>query len=189
MDSNKNVNCLEGLECPNCGNHDSLLIAALAWFVVTDDGAECKSDVEWDKDADCKCEKCDYHAKVRDFDLIEIRIVKVFSEAWSEPRLQQIRDGKVSTMTLVRMVVETLNNTFPNLNRDYPQEYMNMFVGMTRNRLKDCVVFRKETGVRYHATPILDGYFFVLKDGDEPVDGFPVGPGMLVDLYEERPDG
>ncbi len=43
-----NTNCLEGIQCPQCGNADRFRIVATSLFTVTDDGTEDHGDVEWD---------------------------------------------------------------------------------------------------------------------------------------------
>ena len=43
-----NENCLEGIRCPDCGNEAAFYIQSSAVMHVTDDGAECRSDIEWD---------------------------------------------------------------------------------------------------------------------------------------------
>ena len=56
-----NTNCLEGIQCPACGNEDRFRIAGKAFFTVTDDGTDDYGDVEWDDDSDAECAECHRH--------------------------------------------------------------------------------------------------------------------------------
>jgi hypothetical protein len=62
-----NENCLEGLECPKCGNHDELDIAAIAWLRVVDKGTGDYKDPEWNDGSACRCPRCGYVATVASF--------------------------------------------------------------------------------------------------------------------------
>ncbi len=54
-----NFNCLEGVKCPDCGNEKSFYIQSTAVMYVTDDGAECRSDIEWSDDSHTQCPQCE----------------------------------------------------------------------------------------------------------------------------------
>ena len=62
-----NENCLEDIKCPACGNEDVFYIQSTAVMYVTDDGAECRSDIEWDDDSHTQCAKCECSGKLADF--------------------------------------------------------------------------------------------------------------------------
>src|SRR5438270_11768666 len=62
-----NTNCLEGIQCPSCGNDDQFRIRATTLALVTDDGAEDHGDMEWDDDSYAECTHCITSGKLRDF--------------------------------------------------------------------------------------------------------------------------
>jgi hypothetical protein len=64
-----NVNCLEGIACPRCGNDSKIVIAVSSLAEVTDDGGETFGDMEWDGDSYTKCPKCGCQGKLREFRL------------------------------------------------------------------------------------------------------------------------
>jgi hypothetical protein len=53
-----NINCLEGIACPDCGNDSRLYIEVTTLAVVTDDGAETYGDMEWSADSHAECPEC-----------------------------------------------------------------------------------------------------------------------------------
>ncbi len=62
-----NTNCLEGIKCPDCGNEKAFYIQSTAVMHVTDDGAECRSDIEWDDDSHTQCPACERTGKLAEF--------------------------------------------------------------------------------------------------------------------------
>lgn len=59
-----NMNCLEGIACPQCGNEDRMMIAARVVADVTDEGADVApsrygNGFEWDDESHCRCPVCD----------------------------------------------------------------------------------------------------------------------------------
>ena len=62
-----NTNCLEGLSCPKCGSLGPFRITAECFALVSDDGVECTTDVEWDQDSPCWCKACDFGGDINDF--------------------------------------------------------------------------------------------------------------------------
>jgi len=64
-----NDNCLEGKRCPSCKSEGPFSIRGHATFVVTDDGTDMFSDVEWYDDDPCRCIVCSLSGKVSDFDI------------------------------------------------------------------------------------------------------------------------
>jgi hypothetical protein len=64
---NPNTGCLEGVACPQCNQWDEILVEVKAFAIVTDDGPEGDLDCDFDVDSYCKCRKCGFEGKVRDF--------------------------------------------------------------------------------------------------------------------------
>ena len=62
-----NHNCLIGFHCPQCGNEDRFSIVADAVAIVTDDGTEDVTDVEWYDESHCRCTVCNKSGIVSDF--------------------------------------------------------------------------------------------------------------------------
>lgn len=62
-----NINCLEGISCPDCGNEERFYIQSTAVMFVTDDGAECRSDIEWDDDSHTQCPVCERSGRLVEF--------------------------------------------------------------------------------------------------------------------------
>ncbi len=70
-DRNGNENCLEGYECPKCGNHSRLRIAATSCFTVCDDGTDEYEDVEWEDSSYCGCPECGYEGLLANFRIVD----------------------------------------------------------------------------------------------------------------------
>ena len=62
-----NNNCLQGLACPNCGNHQRLVIEATSLASVTDEGTDMFGDVQWYDTSYCECPDCWHRGCVKDF--------------------------------------------------------------------------------------------------------------------------
>jgi hypothetical protein len=65
-----NVNCLEGMMCPECGALEPFRIAVTATAVFWDEGSDAQmleGDLEWDDASDCKCMACDFEGTVLNF--------------------------------------------------------------------------------------------------------------------------
>lgn len=65
-----NINCLQGIRCPKCGNEDEFLIQALVTVTVTDEGSSDEGcNHEWTDDSFCECGsyECEYTGKLKDF--------------------------------------------------------------------------------------------------------------------------
>lgn len=64
--SKKNINCLEGLQCPSCGHEDEIHVIARRWVSVTDFGSDAEADslddhdTEYDDNSTALCPKCRY---------------------------------------------------------------------------------------------------------------------------------
>lgn len=69
-DANGNENCLRHLQCPDCGNagdQHKITIAAMADFVLSDDGTDLPdSGPEWDETATMSC-GCGYRGTLGAF--------------------------------------------------------------------------------------------------------------------------
>jgi hypothetical protein len=64
-----NTNCLEYIQCPNCGNDYRFRIVALATAIVTDDGCEFHTDADWNDDSPITCPECERSGTIKDFTL------------------------------------------------------------------------------------------------------------------------
>lgn len=62
-----NENCLEGMSCPKCGSEEPFNISIRTVMEVWDNGTEGNEDTEWDDKDYCRCGRCKYEGKVRDF--------------------------------------------------------------------------------------------------------------------------
>jgi hypothetical protein len=62
-----NVNCLEGIRCPGCGNEDAFYIESTAVMYVTDDGIESRGDTSWNDDGHTECAQCERSGKLAEF--------------------------------------------------------------------------------------------------------------------------
>lgn len=62
-----NVNCLQGITCPLCGNDAIVNIEIKSLAAVTDEGAETFGDMEWDGDSFAECPECDYCGTLAEF--------------------------------------------------------------------------------------------------------------------------
>lgn len=73
MDRNGNDNCLEGIECPKCGEHDEIQVVATSVFSLLDNGTDHHTDVEYDSDAFVYCtnSECGHEGKLADFTFAE----------------------------------------------------------------------------------------------------------------------
>jgi hypothetical protein len=58
---------IEGIKCPGCGNETAFYIQSPVVMHVTDDGAECRSDIEWDDDSHSQCPACERSGKLAEF--------------------------------------------------------------------------------------------------------------------------
>jgi hypothetical protein len=68
--ANPNVNCLEGMRCPNpnCGSYGPFRIDASVTVTVTDEGTEDDgSDYEWNRDSFCHCPECGQPGTIKTF--------------------------------------------------------------------------------------------------------------------------
>lgn len=66
-----NINCLEGMICPKCGNEGPFDIAGATIFRVSDDGVEYYEGAEWDDTSICACSECIHIATVGAFKCTE----------------------------------------------------------------------------------------------------------------------
>jgi hypothetical protein len=67
----KNVNCLEGFECPKCGILEPFWIDVVVTrsVLMTDEGTidEESSSTDWDQDSNCRCIACGFEGTVKQF--------------------------------------------------------------------------------------------------------------------------
>ena len=60
-----------GFRCPKCGQDELMWVVGLAWFAVTEDGAERTGqpdgDVEWEDDALTRCPWCGHEGMWGEF--------------------------------------------------------------------------------------------------------------------------
>jgi hypothetical protein len=63
------------LKCPRCGNTDKIDIRASVWIRVTDDGTDpdeaFDGSHEWGDKSEAKCNACNQHGKVHQFETEE----------------------------------------------------------------------------------------------------------------------
>jgi len=57
--------CIEGMKCPECGQHEEFKIAGTSVFKVTEDGTDFGGDVEWDNQNYAECPECGWSGTVR----------------------------------------------------------------------------------------------------------------------------
>lgn len=62
-----NVNCLQGIACPKCGNDAIINVEVRILAAVTDDGAETFGDMEWDDSSYAECPECEHRGTLADF--------------------------------------------------------------------------------------------------------------------------
>jgi hypothetical protein len=63
----KNVNCLEGIECPRCGAQEPFHIWGSAVFEVHDDGTEETTEHEWEDHSRIACMSCSHGGTIYEF--------------------------------------------------------------------------------------------------------------------------
>ena len=63
----KNTNCLEGIQCPKCGQAEEFRVQATSVFELFDEGTGDHSDVEYDDDAWTLCPHCEYEGEMKTF--------------------------------------------------------------------------------------------------------------------------
>ena len=64
-----NINNLEGIACPACGNDRRIDVWASTLAAVTDDGAEAYGDMEWDDERRAECAECRHAGRFGEFHL------------------------------------------------------------------------------------------------------------------------
>jgi len=62
-----NVNCLQGIACPKCGNDAIINVEVRILAAVTDDGAETFGDMEWDGSSYAECPDCEHRGTLAEF--------------------------------------------------------------------------------------------------------------------------
>ena len=64
---NPNENCLEGMQCPHCGDYGPFKIEVRCIVTMHDDGTDDYDDTNWDGDSYCRCMNCGEEATVKAF--------------------------------------------------------------------------------------------------------------------------
>jgi hypothetical protein len=62
-----NTNCLEGMQCPDCGSFEPFNIAVKTMMKVFDNGTDDHGDTDWDEDSYCECCNCQLYGSVAQF--------------------------------------------------------------------------------------------------------------------------
>lgn len=62
-----NSNCLEGMRCPKCCSYGPFSIESVCMVLMTDDGDEDVTGIEWHDQSRCSCANCDHAGEVKDF--------------------------------------------------------------------------------------------------------------------------
>jgi hypothetical protein len=65
-----NENCLEDMQCPECGSLEPFRIAVTTTTVFWDEGSDpldVSGEMEFEEDGYCTCMTCDYQGQVKDF--------------------------------------------------------------------------------------------------------------------------
>jgi hypothetical protein len=62
-----NTNCLEGIQCPRCGQEDRFHITAVITCDVTDEGSDPFGDHYWDDESFTRCPECDFQGALKAF--------------------------------------------------------------------------------------------------------------------------
>jgi hypothetical protein len=60
--------CIEGMRCPQCGNHEEFMVSMTCMAMVGEDGTYDEQDMEWDGDSLCICPRCDHNGRVSEFE-------------------------------------------------------------------------------------------------------------------------
>ena len=77
-DHNGNSACLQGLQCPKCGEHEHIRIHGNSTFAIRDAGAESHEAVYWGDESLAGCtDGCKFEGKIKDFK-------KGYEEAWEQ---------------------------------------------------------------------------------------------------------
>lgn len=64
-----NENCLDGMQCPQCGSEEPFRIEVITQVTMYDEGSDPweGGDQYWDKHSYCRCIACDRDGTVNDF--------------------------------------------------------------------------------------------------------------------------
>ena len=69
-----NTNCLEGKRCPKCKQEDEMVILALTWVSLKDDGTDPFSDslrhlgdTDYNEKTVARCPECGFEGTIADF--------------------------------------------------------------------------------------------------------------------------
>ena len=70
----KNVNCLEGLMCPKCGQQDRFIIDAITSITLLDDGVDKYEGAEFDGSHTAGCPSCGWNGTVAELNVPSISV-------------------------------------------------------------------------------------------------------------------
>lgn len=62
-----NINCLQGIRCPECGSEEPFLIEMTGTVKAFDAGTEDMYDSEWNEESYMSCVECKHKGIVADF--------------------------------------------------------------------------------------------------------------------------
>lgn len=62
-----NINCLEGIRCPRCGNDERFTVTAVTTVTLTDNGTDDTDGFEFDKDSHAECPECQFEGSWAEF--------------------------------------------------------------------------------------------------------------------------
>ena len=63
--------CIEGMRCPDCGNHHAFKIVGSQLYRVSADGTDdAGGDIEWDGESYAECPECGKQSTVDGFQII-----------------------------------------------------------------------------------------------------------------------
>jgi len=68
-DKNGNVNCLYGLECPQCLNHEEIMVEVTTMMGMSDHGMGDHGDTNFDDESYAECPACLYAGTLKDFNI------------------------------------------------------------------------------------------------------------------------
>jgi hypothetical protein len=72
-DHNGNENCLQGIECPECGQFEDFHVKVETFMSMQDSGSGEHEDVEWDESSEIRCDGCGHCATVAEFSIDRTR--------------------------------------------------------------------------------------------------------------------
>ena len=118
-----NVNCLEGIACPECESEGPFGIACDIVMEISDDGTESPiGDITWEDDSYCECRACMHKGTVKDFFTLRKRF-KALLQASDDAHLEYEEKHGDAGAAYVHLVVEEKNRSKEKL-KEYLTEHM-----------------------------------------------------------------